>query len=276
MRLAMLFAAVALASSASAAQAASLEVREAAARLVVIPEDRSDLQVEILTRNPNLPLEVRAGAERTVIDGNLANRLRACRTIGGRALVEVAGVGEIPYEDLPQVVVRTPRDVRLAVGGAVFGKVGRTNSLELGNAGCGDWTVANVAGRLRLSLAGSGGARTGEAGEAVLRVAGSGDVAAQAIRGPLTVDLAGSGDVEVASVAGPLEVKIAGSGDVRVGQGRASAMTATIAGSGDVDFGGTADRLDARIAGSGDVRVRQVAGPVNKRVLGSGQVTVGR
>src|SRR5690606_9653131 len=106
--------------------------------------------------------------------------------------------------------------------------------------GCGDWTIANVEGRLRLSLAGSGAARAGGAADAVIRVAGSGDVAAQAISGPLSIDLAGSGDVAAASVSGPLDVKTAGSGDVRIGQGRASPMTVSIVGSGDVAFGGVA------------------------------------
>ena len=50
---------------------------------------------------------------------------------------------------MPQVVIRTPRDVNVDAGGAVFGSVGRSASLDLGNAGCGDWTIANVDGRRR-------------------------------------------------------------------------------------------------------------------------------
>ena len=57
------------------------------------------------------------------------------------------GVGEVSWADMPQVVIRTPRDVDVDAGGAVCGTVGRSASLELGNAGCGDWTVANVEGR---------------------------------------------------------------------------------------------------------------------------------
>ena len=78
---------------------------------------------------------------------------------------------------MPQIVIRTPRDVDVDAGGAIWGTVGRSASLSLGNAGCGDWTVGNVEGRMRLSQAGSGDTRAGSAGEAKVRVAGSGDTA---------------------------------------------------------------------------------------------------
>eukprot|EP01030_Chromulinospumella_sphaerica_P025847 gene25847-26012_t len=44
---------------ATAAQAASVEFKDAVARVVVIPEDRADVKVEFLTTNPGLPLTVR-------------------------------------------------------------------------------------------------------------------------------------------------------------------------------------------------------------------------
>ena len=61
--------------------------------------------------------------------------------------------------------------------------------------------------------------RTGSAGEAKVRVAGSGDTVVGDIHGRLDVDIAGSGDVNVASVSGPLDVHVAGSGDVKVAVG---------------------------------------------------------
>jgi hypothetical protein len=274
LQIALFTAAAALA--AGSAQAASVDIKDAVARVTVIPENRRDIKVEIVRANPQLPIQVRSMAGRTIVDGDLDRRIRGCRGGEGRAVVTVRGVGEIGWNDMPQIIIRTPRDVDVDAGGAVFGSVGRSASLELGNAGCGDWTVANVEGAMHISQAGSGDTRTGSAGSARIRIAGSGDVATAEIRGGLNVDIAGSGDVGVAAISGPLDVSVAGSGDVHVAGGRAPRMAVTIAGSGDVAFDGTADSLKARIMGSGDVRVREVRGEVNRMVMGSGGVTVGR
>jgi hypothetical protein len=263
------------AGAAQAAQAASVEVKDAVARVVVIPEDRKDIKVEVLTRRPNLPLDVRTRGDRVVIDGGLDRRIRSCHGSGEKASVTVIGVGEVNWEDMPQIVIRTPKDTVLQTGGAVFGSIGRTQSLEFSNAGCGDWTVANVQGRMRFNLAGAGAAPRGAAGAAGGRSAGAGDGDLPAGRGRLDVDVAGSGDVDVAQAAGPVDVKIAGSGDVKVGSGSAGDLTVTVAGSGNVDFNATARSLKARVVGSGDIRVKSVTGSVVKTVLGSGAVRVG-
>lgn len=276
MRLLTACAAAGLVLSAGAAQAAEVEIKDAVARVTVIPEARSDIKVEILSAHPKLPLAVRSLGAKTIVDGDLDRKIKNCSSRNGRITVSVSGIGDVRYEDMPQVVIRTPREVDVAAGGAVFGAVGKSASLELSNAGCGDWTVANVDGRLKLSQAGSGDTRVGSAGQASLRIAGSGDIRAQAIRGPLDVDVAGSGDVWVASASSELDVKIAGSGNVEVAGGQVGMMTASVAGSGDVEFGGVAQSLKVRIAGSGDVHVKDVKGEVSKAILGSGGVSVGR
>jgi hypothetical protein len=263
--------------SGAAAAAPSVEIKNAVARVVVIPEDRADIKVEFLTRNPSLPMSVERKGDVTIVDGDLRrNRIYSCTSIGGKIRVGVRGVGQVAYDDMPQIVVRTPRDAEVGVGGAVFGSVGRTNSLEFHNSGCGDWTIGNVRGRLDLNQAGSGDVRIGTAGSADVNLAGSGDITMGAVGGDLDVDIAGSGDVHAASVAGDLEARIAGSGDVHVDGGRARRMEASIAGSGDVAFGGVADSLDAHVMGSGDITAARVTGDVRKSVMGSGEVRVGR
>lgn len=260
---------------AGAAQAASIEVKDAAARVTVVPEDRSDIKVEIVSANPRLPLTVRTLAGRTIVDGDLERRIRSCRGSGEKVSVEVRDRGSFAYAELPQVVIHTPRDVQIDTGGAVFGAVGRSTSLDLGNSGCGDWTVANVAGEAKVSQAGSGDTRMGSTGSLRVRLAGSGDVAAADVKGGLDISIAGSGSAHVKSIAGPLEVSVAGSGDVDVLGGRATTMKVSIAGSGDVDFRGTADSLKVRIAGSGDVHAGQVRGEVSKTIMGSGSIRIG-
>lgn len=277
MRLIALLLGAALGFGADAARSApTVEIKDAVARVTVAPEDRADIRVEIVTQNRQLPLKVRQVGARTVVDGGLGGqKIRGCRGVGRDVAARVAGLGEFAVRDMPHVVVRAPRSVDVYAGGAVFGSVGRTRNLTLGAAGCGDWTLANVEGRLQVSLAGSGGARAGTAAQAKLRVAGSGDIATGAVRGPLEVDVAGAGDVRVQSMSGPLTVHVAGSGDVLIEQGRASAARVTVAGSGNVIFGGVAETLNARVTGSGDVRVRAVRGQVRKAVVGAGKVRIG-
>ena len=259
----------------AAAAPASVEIKDAVAQVTIIPEDRTDVRVVVVGVNPRLPLKIRTG-RRTIVDGDLRpSRLRGCRGQGDQAVVRLAGLGEVPVRALPRLVIHTPRNVEVTAGGAVFGVIGRAANVTLGNAGCGDWTIANVDQELKVSLAGSGDARAGTSRLAKLRVAGSGDISTAEVLGEVDVDVAGSGDVNVRSVAGPMDIHVAGSGNVNIRGGRAGRVTVSIAGSGNVVFDGAADSLEARIAGSGDVRLKAVRGGVRKSVMGSGKVTVG-
>lgn len=276
MRLPMATAAVMCVLAGDAAHAASLEIRDAVVRVTVVPEDRADIQVVVVGPRAQLPLRIRERGDRVTVDGGLGRRIGTCSRDGATVAVEVRGLGPVAYADLPELVVRTPRDVHVEAGGAVFGKVGRSASLDLGNSGCGDWEVADVRGRATVNQAGSGDTRLGASGALKVRVAGSGDVLAAGVGGGLSVSIAGAGAVRVRSIAGPLQVDVAGPGDVVVRGGRATSMKVLVAGSGDVTFGGTADTLRARIAGSGDVRVAAVRGQVTKSIMGSGAVRIGR
>lgn len=277
MRLQMVLLAAATALSAGAAQAATVEIRDAVARVTVAPSDRADVKVEIIKTNSRTPLSVRTlPGGRTIIDGDLDRKIRSCRGGPGKAVVTVRDVGDVTWDEMPRIVIHTPRAVDVEAGGAVFGSVGRSASLNLDNAGCGDWTVANVEGAAKVNVAGSGDARMGSAAGLKVRVAGSGDVAVGEVKNGLDVSIAGSGSTAVRSASGPVEISIAGSGDVEIGGGRAGAMKVSIAGSGDVDFRGAADSLNVRIAGSGDVHVDEVKGDVSKTIMGSGSVRVGK
>jgi hypothetical protein len=261
----------------AAAADPSVKIKDAVARVVVVPEARGDVKVEFLTTNKSLPLNIRQNGSDVTVDGGLRrNRINGCNTVMGKTVVHVRGVGDVKWEDIPQIVVRVPMDAEVGAAGAVFGSVGRTDHLELSNAGCGDWTVANVKGKFELNQAGSGDTKAGSAGSAEINIAGSGDVKTQEIGGDLEVNIAGSGGVTAASVNGKLEANIAGSGDVTINGGRSRSVEVSIMGSGDVDFGGEADAVEAHIAGSGDVRIAKANGPIQKSVAGSGQVIVGR
>ena len=270
-------AATALGFAGAASADPSVKFKDAVARVEVIPEARSDVKVEFLTTNQSLPLNIRQTGSNVTVDGGLKmNRINGCNTVMGKRVVHVRGVGDVKWEDIPQVVVRVPMDAEVAAAGAVFGNIGRTDHLELSNAGCGDWTVANVKGKFELNQAGSGDTKAGSAGSAEINIAGSGDVKTQAIGGDLEINIAGSGGVTAASVNGKLEANIAGSGDVTVSGGRSRSVEVSVMGSGDVDFGGEADVVEISVAGSGDVRIAKANGPVHKSVAGSGDVIIGR
>ncbi|MEJ2817222.1 MULTISPECIES: DUF2807 domain-containing protein [unclassified Caulobacter] len=270
-------AATALGFAGAAAADPSVKIKDAVARVEVIPEARGDVKVEFLTTNQSLPLKIHQNGSDVTVDGGLRmNRINGCNTVMGKRVIHVRGVGDVKWEDIPQIVIRVPMKAEVAAGGAVFGNVGRTEHLELSNAGCGDWTVANVRGKLDLNQAGSGDTRVGSVGSAEINIAGSGDVKMQDVGSDLEISIAGSGGVVAASVNGGLEANIAGSGGVTVNGGRARSVEVNIMGSGDVDFGGEAGNVEASIAGSGDVRIARATGPVSKHVAGSGNVIIGQ
>src|SRR6476620_6534969 len=104
----MLAAAAAAALAAGAASAASVEVKDAVARVTVIPENRTDIKIDLIQTNPQLPIEVRTFAGRTIVDGRLGHRIRDCHGSGEHVSVRVRGVGEVGFREMPQVVIHTP------------------------------------------------------------------------------------------------------------------------------------------------------------------------
>ncbi len=274
------------------ASAGEVEIRNAVARVVVIVEDRQDIAVEVTQGRSRLPaVQVRRNGRDVEIDGGLRRNglwgrgdgIRNCNSgradaaqPGQGATVEVRDLGRIRLEDAPLIILRTPRNVDVSAGGAVFGAVGRgARSVELDSGGCGGWTIANVDGDLELGVGGSGSIRAGTSRTLDASVGGSGSVLAGGT-GDLKVAVGGSGNVEVASANGQGDISIGGSGGVNVRQGRMDKLSVAIGGSGDVRYGGTTRDLSVAIAGSGNVRVGAATGSVSRTVVGSGTLHIGR
>jgi hypothetical protein len=275
MRAALLLTFAAAVAASAAVADPSVDIRRAAARVVVVPEARSDVTVTIVHSNPKLPLKVTHEGEAVVVDGGLGWAGPNCYGGGGHRWVGGLTLGHVDWRDLPQIVIHTPLKAQVSASGAVYGEVGRGQGLDLANAGCGDWIVADHAGRLHLSLAGSGDVRAGAVQAAEARISGSSDLSLRGASGGLTAGVSGSGDINAGHVDGPLRLRISGSGNVTVRGGQVSVMDVSVAGSGDVHFGGVAQSLVANVAGSGDVSAAHVTGEVTKHVSGSGDVTVG-
>eukprot|EP01036_Dinobryon_divergens_P039421 gene39421-51958_t len=79
--------------AAGAAQAASIEIRDAVARVTVVPEARADIKVEVMRSNGALPLTIRTIGDRTIPDGDLDRKIRHCSGSGSGASVTVRGAG---------------------------------------------------------------------------------------------------------------------------------------------------------------------------------------
>jgi len=312
-RLALALTAAALAAGGSASAAPTLELRHAAVRVVVIPEQRSDVAVTVLSTNPRLPLYISRIGDRVIVDGRLLYLMTRCRGEGDKLRLGIFGKGDFGAADLPRIVVKTPLDVVVDSDALTVGSIGRASSVHLRHGGCGTWTVANVEHELSLRNAGSGVINAGASGSADIVLSGSGKMSAGAVRnalaarvsgsglitaasagaadliisgsgdvrsGPVTSGLeatiSGSGNLDVARLDGRFKARVSGVGHIRVPQGAVTAMEARISGAGNVDFGGVAQSLDAVVSGSGDVHVGDVTGSVNKRVSGSGEVVIGR
>jgi hypothetical protein len=167
--LSFILAAVFLAGATSAA-AQTVSFKNIAARVVIIPEPRSDVQVLFLKTNPRLPMKVVSLINDTTQvqpanwTGWFFGPHADCGGGGDSPSVRVPGAGVIDYDDLPQITVRVPMDAKVVAGGAIYGSAARSQTMRLVIAGCGDWTVANVQDDLWVEFAGSGRLHTGSAG----------------------------------------------------------------------------------------------------------------
>ena len=293
--------------SATFAAEPGIKISHAVAQVQVIPEDRTDVAVNIQPGNSRLPTPtVHHDGATIVVDGGLAGRAIGCGTYGLDLLhwrnkdsqrapqrVKVSGIGEIALDHAPRIIVRMPRSANISADGAVYGDVGPTRSLALDVNGCGDWRLGDVGSDLALHLNGSGDLRGGAAGAAAIAVIGSGDVTLVRVTGTLKAVLGGSGEVQAGSVggadlalqgsgdihihqiAGPLSAALSGSGDVKIDTGSAPKVQVALNGSGDFSFGGAAGAVSASDNGSGSIQITAASGPIAKVRNGSGDIHIG-
>lgn len=268
-----------------------LRVRNAAARIIITPEERTDYAVEI--SNPgHAPMPTISTDEgRITIDGHLRGRIIRCTDTG----VDLRGYESLTTEQMPVITIRAPRSLDLEVGGASHTEIAAAESVELEHSGCGETIIGDVTGDLNVDLAGSGEVRTGAAHSVSADIAGSGRLVTGAIAQNANIDIAGSGSAELAALNGDLqadgagsgnvavrggalaraEIDLAGSGDVEI-SAPVQALNVSIVGSGDVVVNGAVGDIDADIAGSGGVRAQSVTGAVRQQVWGSGSVRIGQ
>lgn len=238
----------ALASAALAQGRPVVRIEQAAARVVVIPEQRRDVAVSVRPGAAGLPtLRVRREGARVVVDGGLTaglfDRLRGrpsaadCVASDGRPAVKARGL-TWGIGQLPMITVRAPFDVEVEASGAVFGFIGPTSRTTLASDGCGDWAL-------------------GSAPYLAIRQAGSGRIQAQ-------------------DSASSLSVQVTGKGSVVIVRGFTAAADLRVKGPGRIDHRGSIGKLTAEVDGKGLVTIVEVSGTVENSVRGGGDVRYGR
>src|SRR5215472_6265653 len=95
----------------AAVAAPSVDINHAVARVIVSPEARGDIKVEIVKANPRLPLRVWSFFGQTHIDGGFAGaRVHGCHGPVSSPTAMVAGIGEVSADAMPRILIHTPMD----------------------------------------------------------------------------------------------------------------------------------------------------------------------
>lgn len=268
---------IATASPANALMATELELRNMAARVVIVPDSgRSDIDLKVAYGSASVPkIMVRTSGDSLIADGGL--KAKTIRCVNGRdGEVTFSGMSstKVPVKDLPVIYVKMPPDVVISSNGGVYGEMGMAQRLDLSVAGCGTWHAGHVTETADISIGGSGDVTIGDARSASIAIGGSGTVRTGNLS-KLEAAIGGNGDITVLRLNGPGEVAIAGSGNVKIVDGAAPKLELNIAGSGKLHYGGVVKDVDISIVGSGNVYLRKVTGNIQRSVMGSGNISLG-
>jgi hypothetical protein len=257
-----------------------IELRDLAARVVVTPENRSDIDVRVRYGKAKVPvLMVSHRGNVTVLDGHLSSLQHGLHfnisfndsnegVDHGR--VFITGVGDVDIGDLPMVFVRVPMNAEVKDSAYTFGTVGPSNSLNFILNGCGDWNIASVNGPLNIIDSGSGSIHVASAGDSVIDNMGSSDIQVGRVR-RLKLSLSGSGGFK-AEQSDDTQLQNMGSSDVQLG--RVGLLKAQLNGSGDLQLDGVGGGLTLINTGASDVTINRLNGPASLQMTGSGDVHI--
>jgi hypothetical protein len=260
-----------------------IELRDMVARIVITPEDRSDVDIRVrygAVKVPTLMVSQRGNV--TVLNGHLSNPARGTgfnfrinihddddvSVNGGK--VHISGIGMVNVSDLPLVFVRVPANAVVKDSAYSFGRIGPSKSLDFIMNGSGEWAIDPVGGQLSIINSGSGTINVSTAGDSIVDNMGSGDINLGTVRN-LKAVLTGSGNFNVSQSANTL-LQNQGSGDVTLS--RTGAIKAQLNASGDLSLGNVMGGLTVINNGSSDINVGRVAGPVTLDLAGSGDVSI--
>src|SRR6185312_4643466 len=245
-----------------------IELRDLAARVVVTPENRSDIDVRVRYGKAKVPtLMVSHRGNVTVLDGHLSSLQHGLHfninfsdgdNGADHGRVFITGVGDVDIGDLPMVFVRVPMNAEVKDSAYTFGTIGPSNSLNFILNGSGDWNISAVNGPLNIIDSGSGSVHVASAGDSVIDNMGSSDIQVGRVH-RLKLSLSGSGAFK-SEQSDDTQLQNMGSSDIQLG--RVGLLKAQLNGSGDLSLDGVSDGLTLVNTGASDVSVNRLNGPV--------------
>ncbi|MFN7964767.1 MAG: head GIN domain-containing protein [Acidobacteriota bacterium] len=182
------------------------------------------------------------------------------RTVSSFSKIESAGSTDVV------VTIGSPQRVVIKADDNILPLITTTvsdNALSIGSRG--NYSTRNAVQVLvtmpsltSLELAGSGAANINGLQEQGFEasLSGSGDITATGTTTSLKVSIAGSGDVHLFGlIAQHGEVSVTGSGNVEVHV--SESLQASVMGSGDIVYDGAPEKLERRVIGSGEITARK-------------------
>ena len=147
--------------------------------------------------------------------------------------------------------------------------------LTLMLAGSGNVRAGSLQGPLKATLASDGDLNIQHANTLQLTIRGSGDATVQHLTGSAEIDVAGSGTVKLLNMEGPLKYQQHGSGDLAIANISSPAVQIASAGSGDVVIaGGHIGALQVHVYGSGDFAMSGTLDTADLLAAGGGDIRI--
>ena len=269
----------------------TLSLKNVRADVEIIPENRSDVSVDVQVNGSTdaQPVVTRIGNVVT-ITGDVETGRQAFRVSFNLARnMDVAATKRrlhIPYmrrSGLILIVVHAPLRVKVKSNAEVFGHIGPSQSVDINDIGEGEWHVDPVEQDIRVSgggktdfylstsrsvsldLLGTGSVKLGDTQSLFSSQYGSGDVIASRVYKEVNLNISGIGDFFGQYVSGSTRILIADAGNARIDDASISKLIVrSLDGVGTVKIGGTVNDVDVNIGTSTKVTLHKVTGTVQR------------
>jgi hypothetical protein len=255
------------------AGAAELMFHDVVARVIVIPEARPDIQVEVRQGSERAPVvSVTRSGDDVTLSGRL--NMQQCNFDDeGRGWIRARGGPRLDFDEVAYVTVRTPRSVSISGGGAILGSIGRSQELSLSQDGCANWTAADVAGALQAELSNGANLRAGAVSSARLRADNGGAV--RIVRADrLDARATNGGHVAAGAIPGLVTAVATDGGMVSIDGGASRGLSAEAHDGGAVRHKGRVGELRATATDGAMINVEHAARVVSSYASDAGSVIV--
>jgi hypothetical protein len=254
------------------ASAAELVIRDIVARVVVIPEARADIQVDVQPgRGDAPPVQVSRSGDVVTLSGSA--RVRSCNFGDGGLWVKINHGPKISIDDAAVVTVRAPRSVRISGGGAVVGSIGRSQDLSLDQDGCANWTAADIAGTLDVSVSNGAHLGAGAVPSARLRADNGGHVRIVSA-GSLDAKATNGGHAAAGSVPGAIMAVATDGGLVSIEGGSSRSLSGEAHDGGSIRHKGNAGDVRAEATDGAVIRVEHAGRVLSSYSANAGSVII--